>query len=78
MDYFHGDLMVDDVFALLSDGVHDLLSAERFKILVTAATASRQAAQALFGKLICRTAPEKHDHKSSCHVVVSTPATDTF
>ena len=52
VDYLQGDLMLGDVFVLLSDGVHGALSAKRFKALVTAATASGQDAQALSRQLV--------------------------
>ena len=52
VDYLQGDLMLGDVFVLLSDGVHGTLSAKRFKTLLTAATASGQDAQALSRQLV--------------------------
>ena len=52
VDYSQGDLLVGDVFLLLSDGVHGSLSNKRLKLLMSTASASGQDAQALSRQLV--------------------------
>ena len=52
VDYSQGDLLVGDVFLLLSDGVHGCLSNKRLKTLISASTEAGQDAQALSKQLV--------------------------
>ena len=52
VDYSQGDLLVGDVFLLLSDGVHGCLSNKRLQVLTAAALATGQDAQALSKQLV--------------------------
>ncbi len=52
VDYSQGDLLVGDVFLLLSDGVHGYLSNKRLKLLITTSTDAGQDARVMSKQLV--------------------------
>ncbi len=52
VDYTQGDLLVGDLFLLLSDGVHGSLNTKRLKAMIAAAATPGQSAQDLSKRLV--------------------------